>query len=124
MASILVFFVCLNSCSLSGHLPRAALLAEGAWESPELILNDATGEKQGSTEHRRAHPSTSLLRPFWLLPVGSARAAGKAKGFAGTRWVRRTPEDGTNMRGSAWESAGVEQRSACPTTALLRITGV
>lgn len=84
IASILLFFVCLNSCSLSGHLPRAALLVMGVWESPEHILNYATGEKQDSKQNtQRAQPSVSLLLPFWLLPEGSARVAGKAEGLQG-----------------------------------------
>lgn len=62
-ASILLLFVCLNSCRLSGHLPRAALLAVGVWESPECILNDTTGGKKGLTKRQKglSHPPPSYF---------------------------------------------------------------
>lgn len=124
-APILLFFVCLNSRSLSGHLPRAALLLMGVWESPERMLNYATGEKQDSKQNtQRAQPSVSLLLPFWLLPAGSARATGKAKGLQGLLWRGGLLRGSALLPARARSSTGTEQCSTCPTAALLRITRV
>lgn len=123
-ASILLFFVCLNSCRLSGHLPRAALLAVGVWESPERILNDTTGEKRDSPKDRKGSaihlPPTSLL----AAPRGLSQGSGKGQGVRRHMVGKEDPRELYKWGGSAFTAWGSTGMDAWPTTALLRITSV